>query len=125
MNNCFLLLSMLFLHIVDDYYLQGILASMKQREWWKKNAPQKLYRFDYIVALAMHSISWSFMIMLPIAISVGFNVGVKFIVAFCINALVHGFTDNLKANCKTINLIQDQLIHLLQIAATFAILVLV
>lgn len=38
MNNCFLLLLMIFLHIVDDYYLQGILASMKQKEWWNKAA---------------------------------------------------------------------------------------
>jgi hypothetical protein len=41
MNNCFLLLLMIFLHIVDDYYLQGILASMKQKEWWHKTAPEK------------------------------------------------------------------------------------
>lgn len=45
MNNCFLLLLMIFLHIVDDYYLQGILASMKQKEWWHKTAPEKMYRY--------------------------------------------------------------------------------
>lgn len=28
------LLGMLYLHIVDDYYLQGFLASAKQKEWW-------------------------------------------------------------------------------------------
>ena len=40
MIEIFMLLLMIFLHIVDDYYLQGILASMKQRGWWEKNAPR-------------------------------------------------------------------------------------
>ena len=47
---------------------------MKQKKWWQENAPQKLYKYDYIVALIMHSMSWSFMIMLPIAIGVNFDV---------------------------------------------------
>lgn len=58
---------MLFCHIVDDYYLQGILASMKQKKWWQENAPDKLYEYDYLIALLMHGFSWAFMIMLPIA----------------------------------------------------------
>ena len=124
MNELFLLLLMIFCHIVDDYYLQGWLASAKQRKWWEQNAPDKLYRFDYIVALAMHSISWSFMIMLPIAFNSGFDIGVRFIGIFCANALIHGLTDNAKANLKLINLIQDQFVHLLQIVGTFIFLVL-
>lgn len=32
----FLLLTMLFFHIVDDYYLQGWLAQAKQRKYWFK-----------------------------------------------------------------------------------------
>ena len=47
----FLLISMLFCHIVDDYYLQGWLASAKQRKWWKQNAPDNLYKYDYIMAM--------------------------------------------------------------------------
>ena len=74
MNNVFIILAMIFCHIVDDYYLQGGLTSMKQKKWWQENAPQKLYKYDYIVALIMHSMSWSFMIMLPIAISMSFDV---------------------------------------------------
>ena len=60
----FLLLGMLFLHLVDDYYLQGWLASAKQKSWWKKNSPDKLYSHDYIMALCEHAFSWTFMIML-------------------------------------------------------------
>lgn len=61
----FILFTMIFCHIVDDYYLQGWLASAKQKSWWEKNAPGKLYKYDYLAALFMHSFSWSFMIMLP------------------------------------------------------------
>lgn len=118
MSKTFVVLLMLFFHIVDDYRLQGILASMKQKEWWQEHAPQQLYRYDYIMALVMHSLSWSFMIMLPIAIVSDFNVGIGFVIAFVINAILHGVVDDLKANKKKINLIGDQSFHLLQIALT-------
>lgn len=118
MSNSFVILLMLFCHIVDDYYLQGILASMKQKKWWQEHAPQQLYRHDYIVALLMHSTSWSFMIMFPIAIVNAFNVGIGFVVVFVFNAIIHGFVDDLKANKRKINLIADQSIHLLQITFT-------
>ena len=119
MNNLFVLILMIFCHIVDDYYLQGWLASAKQKQWWKDNAPDKLYRFDYIWALLMHSFSWSFMIMLPIAISQGFDVNWVFGLMLVINTAVHAFVDNLKANVKVINLWVDQSIHMLQILYTF------
>lgn len=119
MNNLFVLILMIFCHIVDDYYLQGWLASAKQKQWWKDNAPDKLYRFDYVWALLMHSFSWSFMIMLPIAISRGFDVNWVFGLMLVINTAVHAFVDNLKANVKVINLWVDQSIHMLQIIYTF------
>jgi len=115
----FTLLSMIFLHIVDDYYLQGILASLKQKKYWKENAPQDLYKYDYIVALFMHSFSWSFMIMLPIFIYVSFNLDFNMIIFFIVNLLIHAYIDNLKANKFKINLIIDQLCHLIQILVTF------
>ena len=110
---------MIFLHIVDDYYLQGILASMKQKEWWHKTAPEKMYRYDYIVALIMHGFSWAFMIMLPIAISMEFQCPIGFIFAFLVNFIVHAMVDNMKANERRINLICDQSIHIAQIILTF------
>lgn len=117
----FTLLAMIFCHIVDDYYLQGWLTSAKQKSYWEKNAPDKLYRFDYIMALIMHSLSWSFMIMLPLAVFNNFEVSVLYGVIFAVNAIIHGIVDNLKANAKKINLITDQLIHLTQIIITFVI----
>ncbi|WP_206459351.1 hypothetical protein [Anaerovorax sp. IOR16] len=117
------LLTMIFLHIVDDYYLQGWLASAKQKQWWKDNAPQDLYRYDYLWALLMHSFSWTFMIMIPIMFKINFEFNSLFYIFFIGNVLIHFATDNLKANIKKINLIQDQLIHMCQILLTWFILI--
>lgn len=119
MSKEFVLVAMFFFHIIDDYYLQGILASLKQKKWWENKAPQKLYKYDYIMALAMHSLSWSFMIMLPLAIYSQLNISAVFLFALCTNAIIHGFVDNLKANKFKINLIADQAIHMVQIIVTF------
>lgn len=118
MNYAFILLWMIFFHIVDDYYLQGWLASAKQKSYWEKNAPEDLYKRDYIWALIMHSFSWAFMIMLPIAYSLQFNINLPFVIIFLINVAFHALVDTAKANWKLINLWQDQLIHIVQILLT-------
>lgn len=118
MNAIFIIMLMIFCHIIDDYYLQGWLASAKQKEYWQKNAPYKLYRFDYIWALIMHSFSWSFMIMLPIAYTQSFDIDLIFVVVFVMNVVIHAIVDDLKANKKIINLWVDQIIHVVQILAT-------
>ena len=123
MIEIFMLLLMIFLHIVDDYYLQGVLASMKQRGWWKKNVPDRKYKYDYIVALLMHAFSWTFMIMLPVAITLLLNPVAAtiplFIIIFFVNWGIHMAIDHLKANVKVLNLIQDQAIHIIQIVLTW------
>ena len=123
MNTLFLVLSMIFCHIVDDYYLQGWLASAKQKKYWQDNAPDKMYQYDYIWALIMHAFSWSFMVMLPIAFLLSFDVNVLFGVVFALNVAIHAFTDDLKANKKKINLWVDQIIHLTQIVITAIIFI--
>ena len=122
MNVCFIILLMIFCHIVDDYYLQGWLASAKQKKWWAENAPQSLYKYDYIWALIMHSFSWTFMIMLPVAFTMSFQINMLFIIVFIANMIVHAMTDNEKANRFTINLWIDQIVHLSQIAMTAVVL---
>ena len=117
-----LLYAMVFLHIVDDYYLQGILAQMKQKSWWEKNAPDSLYRNDYKVALIEHAFSWTIMIMLPITIIMIINNNILIIpwtVAFVVNWIIHGWTDHLKANVHNISLVVDQVTHICQIIATW------
>ena len=119
----FILLAMVFCHIVDDYYLQGILASMKQKSWWQKSESySEKYRYDYVMALIEHAFSCSFMVMLPIFIVSKFQIDVFMCLVFLANWIIHAVVDDLKANKKKINLIQDQAIHLVQIFATFILL---
>lgn len=119
MNKLFVLLAMLFLHIVDDYYLQGILASMKQRSWWEKNSPEEKFKYDYFMVLFMHASSWTFMVMLPVAIYLKANLTIMYFVWWVANCAIHFFVDNL----KKINLIQDQLIHMCQLVLTWIVFV--
>ncbi len=44
-----------------------------------------------------------------------------FSAVFMINWIIHAVTDNAKANLLKINLIQDQLIHVCQIIATWIV----
>ena len=118
----YLLLCMIFMHIVDDYYLQGILASMKCRSWWKSNATEKMYENDYKMALAMHAFSWTFMIMIPSVVYLMMNsktIDSIFVVWFTINMTIHALIDDTKANNKKINLCVDQTLHLIQIFVTW------
>lgn len=117
----FVFVWMLFMHVLDDYRLQGILASMKQKSWWEKQEEYTpFYEWDYMPALFCHSISWSFMIMLPLAVYYNFNINGVFVSTFFVNMMWHAVMDNTKANLKTTNLVIDQLFHFLQIVATFA-----
>ena len=115
----FILFCMIFFHIVDDYYLQGWLASAKQKSWWEQNAPDRLYKYDYLMALFMHSFSWSFMIMFPLTVYIIIVGGTWYPLLYIINLLIHFYVDDLKCNRKKINLIQDQCIHLIQIIVTW------
>lgn len=121
-----LLIFMLLAHITDDYYLQGWLASAKTKNWWKKNAPDKLYSKDYIMALFCHSLSWSIMVFLPILIYSLYNqIDLDwFYLVLPINLIIHAIIDDLKANKFKINLIIDQSIHFIQIFITWLIFVL-
>ena len=92
---------------------------MKQKDWWKTNYPDNKYKHDYIAALFMHSLSWSFMIMLPITTFFSFNIDSFFFFMFFANIVCHMFVDDAKANDKVINLIQDQFAHIVQIIWTW------
>lgn len=123
-NNIFIILCMIFCHTIADYNLQGWLASAKQKSYWEKNAPDQMYKHDYICALIMHSFSWTFMIMLPLMYVVGFKVSSLLLFLFVSNVLIHAITDDFKANTKVINLWQDQSIHMFQIVITAALILL-
>lgn len=113
---------MVYMHIIDDYVLQGVLSQLKCKSWWEKNYPDSMYKYDYRTALCMHSLSWAFSIMLPVAAYYKFEIGGMFTVVLFANAIIHWIVDDLKANKKKINLFQDQMIHLIQIWITYSIL---
>ena len=121
-----ILIAMLFCHIIDDYYLQGWLASAKQKKWWEENAPDSLYKNDYKVALLVHSFSWAFSINLPVLVyALFFQILPTIILPYCIllvvNMIIHCIVDDLKANKLKINLIADQSIHLCQILISWVV----
>ena len=119
-----LLLLMIFCHIVDDYYLQqGLLSKLKQKQWWLKHDEYKpLYENDYKMALLIHSMSWSIMILLPSLFLLQTN-SILILSCFIINTVIHYHIDDLKANKNKINLIFDQTIHIMQIFATWILIV--
>ena len=116
------LILMLLCHIIDDFVLQPVcLSNLKQKSWWEKNAPDDLYKDDYICALIIHALSWSIMIMLPVILLTSVEVNVIGILIL-INTAIHAYVDDLKANKKSISLILDQVYHLLQIVVSYAII---
>ena len=128
----FLLMLCIWCHIIDDFVLQAAcLSKLKQRDWWKKQIGEMFeyspYREDYVIALIVHGLSWSFSILIPMIayqfytgdpIPVGF-----FWTSFCLNGLIHAIVDHLKANEYLINLVVDQSIHMAQILVTLFIFV--
>ena len=120
MNEIILVLvSMIFCHIIDDYVLQSFsLCNLKQKSWWEANASDSKYRYDYLVGLLLHSISWAFMVILPIIIILRGELNWLWILLPA-NCVIHFIVDDTKANKKKMNLIQDQLIHLVQIVITW------
>jgi hypothetical protein len=115
MNTTQIIIAMLSAHLITDFTLQGWLANGKQEAWWNKitngNLPSK-NRYDYIAALICHALYWSIAVCLPLWNSP--------ILPWAIigNAIIHAIVDDLKANRNKLNLIQDQLLHLVQIVVT-------
>ena len=121
MDNKFIFTLMIFCHFIGDFTLQKEWISMaKSKSYWKAIDRCKN---DYIPVLINHSICWTFMIMLPIAISYNYKPPAAFYILFIMNTLIHTFIDNLKASKNIINLIVDQLLHFIQILISFITLV--
>lgn len=110
-------LSMILLHIITDFNLQGMLKELKQKQWWKDNYPDKKYDNDYVMALFLHSLEWSIVVHIPMIIIVAIingniaGVGQIIFVQFIFHAVI----DHYKCNKLKINLSTDQFLHILQI----------
>ena len=117
-----LFLSMIWLHIYDDYHTQGILAQFKQKKWWEENYPQDLYKNDWKIALYEHAFQWSFTVMLPLLVysmwewkESGLYHGLIWWTGLlAINTEIHAEIYNEKVNELKIDLITDQILHILQ-----------
>ena len=117
-----ILLFMILFHIIDDFVLQPIsLSNLKQKKWWEKQEGYSdKYKDDYKVALAIHSISWSIMIHIPL-VSMFPSLGqLALLISVIANAVIHYYIDDLKANKLKINLFEDQMVHFWQICTTLS-----
>lgn len=117
-----ILLFMILFHIIDDFVLQPIsLSNLKQKKWWEKQEGYSdKYKDDYKVALAIHSISWSIMIHIPLVIMFPSLGQLALLISFIANAVIHYYIDDLKANKLKINLFEDQMVHFWQICTTLS-----
>ena len=120
MDTPMIFITMLFMHVIADYNLQGVLAAMKEKSWWKGHGNYRS-KYDYIPALLAHAFSWAFCIMLPLAV-VSYPPGMMFYAALAVNTAIHAAVDHAKANLGWLNLIEDQAIHIVQIIITFIVL---
>lgn len=119
-----IVLFMILFHIIDDFVLQPIsLSNLKQKKWWEKQEGYSdKYKDDYKVALAIHSISWSIMIHIPLVIMFPSIGQLALLISFIVNAVIHYFIDDLKANKLKINLFEDQMVHFCQICTTLSVI---
>ena len=111
------------LHLIADFWMQGCLADLKQKDWWTKKMNElnlddkhkELYEKDYQISLVCHALMWSIITFSPLIFFVdSFTFGM---IIFW-NTWYHAYVDNLKANVKIINLFDDQLSHIFQIVLT-------
>ena len=119
-----IVLFMILFHIIDDFVLQPIcLSKLKQKSWWEKQEGYSdKYKDDYKVALAIHSISWSIMIHIPLVIMFPSLGQLALLISFIANAVIHYYIDDLKANKLKINLFEDQMVHFCQICTTLSVI---
>ena len=119
-------LAALAVHVIDDFGLQHFthLNELKQKAWWLeqlKAHPEldaSLYKHDYIVCLLLHAFKWSCLTAVPVLLIAGLPSAWLLGLLIICNTAVHAVVDDLKANKLAISLVQDQLMHLLQIIVT-------
>lgn len=133
----FIFITMVLLHILEDFHLQGILANMKQKSWWQSECVKlgitydsSKYRRDHIISLIIHALENSIFITLPFIVdglittfttipNNSFFIGWAFIIFA--NTVVHAIIDDFKCNSKGINLIVDQILHFIFIILFFSL----
>lgn len=119
-------------HFLSDFTLQGILAQMKQEQWWRdeiykwnqthrgnSSLDYSKYEYDWLCALNTHSCYWAILTFLPLLFITMNDTFIVLVVL--INGILHSIIDHMKCNLNKINLCTDQLFHIVQILATVII----
>lgn len=122
MNTVQLIILILVLHFISDFNLQigAGLHETKQKEWWTRMfkdhgiIDNKRYRNDWLVCLLIHSFVWTVVTFAPLIWLHGNEFTTYIVLTF--EFVIHAMVDHVKANDKIINLAQDQMFHLVQIA---------
>lgn len=118
------LLMMFWMHVVDDFFIQSQwLVNGKQKSWWEENAPQTQYRYDYIMCLFVHGMSWVISVMIPPILTGYAEIHPIDIALIVFMGIFHAIIDHRKANKFEMNLISDQCMHFIQIMFLWAIYV--
>ena len=129
----FIFITMIFMHILEDFHLQGCLANLKQKDWWEKNVANlkdTIYARDYAVALITHSIENSIFVVMPIVIDnliymckngIDTNAWKLWAIFILLNTAFHTFVDSAKCNKKIINLVVDQVLHFAMLIMMFVV----
>ena len=110
---------MVLLHVMEDFHIQGRMADMKQKAFWKPYG--EMYARDHIPVLLLHGFEWSMFVSLPILITSWSSVSAGFMAVVVANGLIHSLVDHLKCNSLKLSLVQDQAIHITQIVAVLAV----
>ena len=108
----FLLLTMIFLNIVFNFfYVEFLDVFLKEG----------VSLDEYTAVIFLKSIAWTYMIMLPLIISQGLICDVKTLYVFIGNVLLSVIFSHL-INNGAMNLLTRQILNIVQIIATFIIL---
>jgi len=114
-------------HLIADYPLQSCLAQMKRKDFWEGKPERN--KNDYIPSLIGHAVMWGIITFIPLIIF-GFSTKSNIIliavwIQLFVNIIAHAIIDHLKANKDQINLIEDQLLHFMQIVIAVCVVVIV
>lgn len=118
-----LLFSMFWFHVLDEFYMQGILARLKCKRWWVENT-KEMYHNDWSMALMIHALMWSITLHIPVVTYLYFTNSLDSMYGFivgtiAINQFIHLVVDDMKCNKYVLNLTQEQLLHIIQIVCTY------
>ena len=135
----------MLLHLLADFHFQGVLANMKQKSWWQYQVKKRFgpteeanratrvfggkledhyelptwYDYDWFAGLLCHAAMWGIITYLPMIYT---TKAWLWSVLVGVNICLHAIVDHLKCNrIGTLNLNQDQFLHLVQVACSVVV----